>query len=78
MTVHYVAQIKGGAKYETLAAALEAAKGETDIVINLLDDATLDITAWQTLAIGGETTESITINGNGNTLTFNKKNSDWN
>jgi len=78
VTVHYVAQIEGGAKYETLAAALEAAKGETDIVINLLDDATLDITAWQTLAIGGETTESITINGNGNTLTFNKKNSDWN
>lgn len=67
----------GDTKYESLAEALEAAKAETDIVIDLLADATLDITAWQDLAIGGETTETITINGNGNTLTFNKKNSDW-
>ena len=64
--------------YATLQEALDAAKGEKDIVINLLDDVTLDITAWQTLAIGGETTETITINGNGKTLTFNKLNSDWN
>lgn len=67
-----------GNNYATLAEALEAAKGETNIVIELLADATLDITAWQTLAIGGDTTETITINGNGKTLTFNKKNSDWN
>ncbi len=64
--------------YATLQEALDAVKGEKDIVINLLDDVTLDITAWETLAIGGETTETITINGNNKTLTFNKLNSDWN
>jgi len=64
--------------YDTFEEALDAAKGEQDIVIDLLGDAVLDITAWQTLAIGGDTTETITINGNGKTLTFNHLNSDWN
>lgn len=73
----YVAYI-GEQGYETLQLALEAAKNETDIEINLVADATLDINAWDTLAIGGENTESITINGDGNTLTFNHLNSDWN
>ena len=67
-----------GTDHATLAAALEAAKDETDIVIDLLADATLDVTAWQTLAIGGEATQTITINGNSHTLTFNQLNSDWN
>jgi hypothetical protein len=58
-----VAQV-GETKYESLAEALEAAKGETNIVVNLLTNATLDITAWDTLAIGGDSTTSITINGN--------------
>lgn len=51
---------------------------DTEIIINLISDATLDITAWQALAIGGDSTETITINGNGNTLTFNHLNNDWN
>ena len=76
-TGKYVARVNG-VGYETLAEALEVAKAEENIVIDLYADATLDITAWQTLAIGGDATETITINGNGHTLTFNKLNSDWN
>ena len=57
--------------------AAETANAET-IVIDLLGDATLDITAWDHLAIGGTATKAITINGNDHTLTFNHKNSDWN
>ena len=75
-----VAQI-GEVKYETFQAALKAI-GSGDVVINLLKDVTMDITAWQTLAIGAKNTTSITIDGeNGDndfTLTFNKLNSDWN
>ena len=76
----YVARI-GEIGYETLAEAI-AAIGAGDVVIELLADVSLDITAWQTLAIGGDNTTSITIDGdNGEedfTLTFNKLNSDWN
>lgn len=69
-----------GQKYDSLQAALDAAAmdNNSDISIELLSDVTLDITAWQTLAIGGEATEHIYINGNGHTLTFHQKNSDWN
>ena len=53
-----------------------------DVTIRLYQDVIMDITAWETLAIGGENTTSITIDGeNGDndfTLTFNKLNSDWN
>ena len=79
----YVAQI-GDKKYETLQAAFDAAEAEDikNIVVDLLADATLDITAWDgtknPLSIGTVNTESITINGNSHTLTFNQKNSDWN
>jgi len=77
----YVAQV-GDVKYETLREALDAAKDNENIVVELLADATLDITAWSgtknPLAIGTESTKSITINGNSHTLTFNQKNSDWN
>ena len=79
----YVAQYNN-VKYETLQAALDAAEAENpqDIVIDLLGDATLDITAWSgtgnSLAIGTESTKSITINGHDNKLTFIYKNSDWN
>ena len=79
----YVAQYNN-MKFETLQAALDAAEADNpqDIVIDLLGDATLDITAWSgtknPLAIGTESTKSITINGNNHTLTFNQKNSDWN
>lgn len=76
-TTRCVAKV-GAQYYATLAEALAAAQGSENIVIELLADATLDITAWETLAIGGDATETITINGNGKTLTFNKLNSDWN
>ena len=75
--VTYVAQIKDGASFTSLADAV-AAIGSGDVVIELLADATLDITAWQNLPIGGDNTTSITINGNDHTLTFNHLNSDWN
>ena len=70
--------------YPSLQAAIDAAEADdqADIVIDLLDDCTLDITAWDgtqnPLAIGTVNTNSITINGNGKKLTFIYKNSDWN
>ena len=48
------------------------------IVVNLTNDMTYDVDAWSAEAMGGEKTEKIVINGNGHTLTFNHKNSDWN
>lgn len=70
----------GNVTFDTLQDAMDAAEAANtkDIVIDLINNATLDITAWQTLAIGGANTETITINGNGHTLVFNKLNSDWN
>ena len=76
VAIKNVAKI-GSTYYTTLAEALAAA-GSGDVVIDLLDNSTLDITAWETLAIGGDNTTTITINGNDKTLTFNKLNSDWN
>jgi len=79
----YVAQI-GDVKYETLQAALDAAEAADteNFVIDLLADAELDIKAWDgpknSLSIGTENTQSITINGNNHKLTFNQKDSDWN
>lgn len=48
------------------------------IVIDLEEDVTYDVTAWNELAMGGTKTDTITINGNGHTITFNHKNGDWN
>ena len=79
----YVAQYKD-TKYTSLQAALDAAEAVDDpnIVIYLLDDATLDIKPWSgegnSLAIGTTNTQSITINGNSHKLTFMTKNTDWN
>ena len=77
----YVAQV-GDKKYESLKDALDAAKESEDIVVDLLADAALDITAWDgdknKLSIGSANTKSITINGNSHKLTFNQLNSDWN
>ena len=47
------------------------------IVINMAADLTVDATAWATMAFGGDKTKSVTINGDGHTLTFNLKDSDW-
>lgn len=73
----------GDVKYTSLRAALDAATAASNnAVVDLLADATLDITAWSgtknPLSIGTAETETITINGNGHTLTFNQKDSDWN
>ncbi|MBQ8467608.1 MAG: hypothetical protein IJ546_07955 [Prevotella sp.] len=73
-----------GTRYDTFQEAIDAAEAadEENIVINLLNDATLDITAWDgtknPLSIGTVNTQTITINGNSHTLNFNKKDSDWN
>ena len=64
----------GDTFYYTLADAL-AAVGSGDVVIELIADATLDYTARE--AYGLTETNSLTINGNGFTLTLNQKNSDW-
>ena len=77
----YVAKI-GDVKYETLREALDEAKNNENIVVELLADAVLDVTAWSgeknALSIGSANTKTITINGNSHQLTFNNKNSDWN
>jgi len=61
---------------EELEAALKQDKKE--ISIKLSADLSVDVTAWETLAFGGETTEVIKIDGDNHTLTFNQLNSDWN
>ena len=62
--------------YETLAEAIAAVKGMSgDVVIELVNDATLDYNARE--AYGKAETTSLTINGNGKTLTLNQKDSDW-
>ena len=63
-----------GVGYATFAEAI-AAIGNGDVVIELLADATFDYNARD--AYGTAETTSVTINGNGNTLTLNQKNSDW-
>ena len=49
-----------------------------EINVLLTSDVTVDVTAWQNKAMGGASTEAITIDGNGKTITFNQTNSDWN
>ena len=63
-----------GVGYATFAEAI-AAIGNGDVVIELRADATFDYNARD--AYGTAETTSVTINGNGNTLTLNQKNSDW-
>lgn len=53
-------------------------KEDSVIVIDLEDDVTYDVRPWNNEAMGGVNTELIIINGNGHTLTFNQKDSDWN
>ena len=64
----------GNTYYTTLAEAI-ATVGAGDVVIELLADATMDYNARE--AFGTAETTSLTINGNGHTLTLNQKNSDW-
>lgn len=61
---------------EALLNALTA--DEEHIVVSLEADLTYDVAAWEVKAMGGASTETITIIGNGNTLTFNHTNGDWN
>ncbi len=72
-TKRVVAKI-GDTYFHSLADAI-AAIGTGDVVIELLADATLDYNARE--AYGLADTTSVTINGNGHTLTLNQKNSDW-
>lgn len=61
---------------EELEAALS--QDVENISIFMTADASVDVTAWSTLAFGGASTKTITIEGNNHTLTFNQTNSDWN
>ena len=70
----YSAAKIGETYYATLEAAL-AAVGAGDVVIELLGDVTHDYNARE--AYGTAETTSLTINGNGYTLTLNQKDSDW-
>jgi hypothetical protein len=68
---------------EELKAALTS--NHEHIYVELTGDATYDVAAWDKDAMGGDKTNSITINGEkvitrgaAPTLTFNQTNSDWN
>ena len=70
---------------DELKAALTS--NHEHIYVELDADLAVDVTAWETLAFGGDKTKSITINGKqvvtrggsyDKTLTFNQTNSDWN
>lgn len=61
---------------EELKSALTADEKLIEVVLN--SDLTYDVAAWQNDAMGGASTEVITIDLNGYTLTFNQTNSDWN
>lgn len=62
---------------QELLDALTADK--QNIVVELTaDNLVYDVDAWQNNAMGGASTEKITIIGNGNTLNFKHNNSDWN
>lgn len=69
----FVVKINGN-EYKSLKEALNFV-GAGAHVIELIEDATLDYGARE--AYGIEETTSITINGNGHTLTLNQTNSDW-
>ena len=53
-------------------------KDDKNITVNLATDVTYDAAAWAEKSMGGASTETITINGNGHKITFNNTNSDWN
>lgn len=58
-----------------IEAAMDLNEKNVTVVLN--EDVTVDVTAWATLEFGGDKSETITIDGNGKTLTFNHKNTDW-
>ena len=77
----------GGVKYEETAAVSVAndeeladalAADAENIIVNLTADVTYDVAAWAANGMGGDSTKTVQINGNGNTLTFYQTNSDWN
>ena len=49
-----------------------------NITVYLTSDVTYEVAAWANDAMGGASTKSIVIEGNGKTITFNQTNSDWN
>ena len=51
---------------------------DTDVVIYLTNDVTVDVAAWMNDAFGGTSTNTITIEGNNHKISFNQTNSDWN
>ncbi len=55
----------------------ELTADKENIVIELTGDVSYDIAAWKNSAMGGNSTKSIVINGNGHTITFDQTDSDW-
>ena len=64
---------------ETDAAFKEALSQDVEnIVVVLSEDVTYDVAEWSSNGMGGASTKTITIYGNGHTINFNQTNSDWN
>ena len=78
-TVENVTVAKAISSSTEFASALKDNTSE-DIVVVLGANVTYDVTPWigGTGTMGGASTRSITINGNGHTITFNNTDSDWN
>ena len=75
-----VAYTKEGSTYTVytdygLKQALTAE--DANIVVNLANDLTYEVAAWQNNAIGGGSTQTIKINGDDHILSFNLCDSDW-
>lgn len=61
---------------EEFAQALASTDAEVNVIV--LADVTVDVTAWDSLAFGGENTTAINVKGeNSSKITFNQLNSDW-
>ncbi len=69
------AYVKTVSSDEELKAALTADRQY--IVVDLTANVTYQVSSWNTYAMGTAKTRSITINGNGNTITFDLRDSDW-
>lgn len=75
--IYQVVKGTGVTTNDDLNTALTA--DEKDIYVTLASNVTYDVAAWQNNAMGGSSTETITIDGQGlYTVIFNQTNSDWN
>ncbi|MBQ8507706.1 MAG: hypothetical protein IJ466_09795 [Clostridia bacterium] len=68
----------GGTNVSTDEELIKAlSEDKQNIIVNLTNDVTYKVGPWSDFPMGGDTTDTITINGNGHTLSFYNTDSDW-